>query len=234
MNCKAVRELLKDHPNGLASIVKYDYLELAVRVAYYRHMSADSLDLSAIVSEVVDLEDSESELPNAAGKGRARKDGKRGRAAFAADICEAHGGNSETPCYKFAHLPGNGRGPYRPSATRKARSFGVSLIKPVVLIGIVLGALYAGKVFLPNLFSMHSFAPTSGVSGNANGDGNNNGNGNSNGNSNGNLNRNGNGQRSGNGSATTGLPQFGPAYEIGDSGYRAAIALGIHPSRIGA
>lgn len=127
---------------------------------------AKAIDIPDIgVLDIEDVEDSEREIGNA--KPNARKEGKRGRSAFAADICEIHGGTLENPCYKFGHLPGNGRGPYKPTIARKTRSFIVGLIKPLVLIGIVLGALYCGKMFIPNLFDASQFIPSTPSSSNA-------------------------------------------------------------------
>jgi len=71
-----------------------------------------------------------------------RKSGRTGRAAFAADTCEIHGGTLAVPCSKFGHLPGRGIGIYQPPVWRVVASIGMELVKPLAILAFLCIALY--------------------------------------------------------------------------------------------
>lgn len=154
-------------------------------------MTEHVIDIDGMSLSVVDVASTESRDDNVSPIKTRKRGTGRGRTAFAEGFCEIHGPAEDgSPCAKFSNLPGDGIGAYRPNFYRRLRSFLVGLIKPVVLVGFVAGALFAGYSFLPNLFSLDNFVPgtpTSGnhksvtdTNGNRNNDGNRNGNANSN------------------------------------------------------
>lgn len=53
---------------------------------------------------------------------------------------------------RWAHLPGLGKGPWQPPAVRRLRATLVGFVKPLVLLGFLAGALWAGSQALPHLF----------------------------------------------------------------------------------
>ena len=71
-----------------------------------------------------------------------RKAGRTGRAAFAADTCELHGGTLAVPCSKFGHLPGRGVGIYQPPVWRVVASIGIELVKPLAILAFLVGAIF--------------------------------------------------------------------------------------------
>ena len=137
--------------------------ECSTTMHHNGHMTEHVIDVDGMTLSVVDVLDTESKETNVSSIRPARRAGN-GRQAFAEGFCEIHGPSEDgAPCAKFSHLPGNGVGAYKPSILRRARSFFVSLIKPMVLIGFVAGSLYLGSHFLPNLFSLGNFVPGTNV-----------------------------------------------------------------------
>jgi hypothetical protein len=117
-----------------------------------------ALDLSAVLSSVEDSELTEAMAEVIALPTKRRN--VRGRAALATEsTCVLHGGTEDAPCNKFAHLPGDGRGPYAPSLTRRSRAFLIGFIKPMVILSFVGMSLFGAKVFLPRIFHFGSLVP---------------------------------------------------------------------------
>lgn len=112
-----------------------------------------------------------------------RAEGRTGRSAFVAPICEAHPdwehedgtfvvATEDSHCAKFAHLPGAngrpGRGFYQPPFYRGIVSVFLEMGKPIALIGLLLGAFFVLKVTVLSGGFLRSgnelCKPTSGVS----------------------------------------------------------------------
>ena len=110
--------------------------------------------------DTLTVEDSPVTTPPAA----TRRKGVRGRAAFS-DKC-VHGGTPDTPCPKFGHLPGNGRGVKQPGIAKTVAGVLRAVIKPFVWIAVV---YLAGNLLLGWIGSSLRFAnplqqPVGGVS----------------------------------------------------------------------
>jgi hypothetical protein len=79
----------------------------------------------------------------------------RGRSRFSGTFCAEHGrGPNGEPCAKFADLPGDGRGPHSPSISQRGRSAAVSLVKPLIFIGIIVFAFWAISSYLPKIVDL--------------------------------------------------------------------------------
>lgn len=108
-------------------------------------LTGDSVDDSAIPSP-------RTPIP---ARRRSADSAKTGRARFAGNLCQEHphwyADDSDTPivaipgelpCAKFSPLPGKGKGPKQPSAARILLSGFSDIIRPLVLIGLFIGAIY--------------------------------------------------------------------------------------------
>lgn len=61
---------------------------------------------------------------------------------------------------RWAHLPGGGRGPSQPSPVGRIRVVIVGLIKPVVMIGFLVGVLWFATQSLPGVFKFGGIVPS--------------------------------------------------------------------------
>lgn len=96
-----------------------------------------------------------------------RQRGPKGRRRFATGCVHRDAYKQETgedyaedSCPKFAHLPGNGRGPQSPGIFRTVRGIAISFVKPLFYFGLIYCAYLLLSGFLGNL-SFGNFVPGS-------------------------------------------------------------------------
>lgn len=122
-------------------------------------MSADSLITDTLATFAIREDNADAvviPLPRRANHGNV---GTVGRARFSGDLCTDHPhwffGNDdvpvvaipgEFPCAKFSGLPGKGRGIKQPNIGKVLLSTTLELVKPLLLIGMLIGGLYGFNV----------------------------------------------------------------------------------------
>lgn len=102
---------------------------------------------------------------------------RTGRSRFAESVCELHPeyyhDSSDTPtiaipdsfpCAKFSHLPGKGRGVSQPGIGKILVSTAFELLRPLMLIGMLLGGLYGFQHVVLHGSGFHLLRPASHVS----------------------------------------------------------------------
>lgn len=91
---------------------------------------------------VVCDEDEEMESANVVPISRVASNAK-GRARLYHGVCPLHGMDDDnSPCSKFAHLPGNGKGIKQPHAGQMVVNTIRAIVKPLFLFALVIGAGY--------------------------------------------------------------------------------------------
>lgn len=125
----------------------------------------DDEDNPVVVARSTREIDTDNVVTIPTGRSAAAK-GVSGRGRFHNGVCPLHGlATDGSPCAKFSHLPGNGRGIKRPNIALKFVVFIRILIKPGVAVGICFAAYYILTHFVTLGILSHgiSVTPTTAV-----------------------------------------------------------------------